>query len=139
MRVALAAHDDVLRKTIEAHGGFLFKHTGDALCATFASPRSAVDAAVAAQRTLELPVRIGIATGEAELRDGDYFGAVLNRVARTELSDETGGIEDPRRVSRREILQPGRRRLGGHAAHIPIVFPQRHFAVVDAVHRNEPQ
>jgi class 3 adenylate cyclase len=39
------------------------------------SPRSAVDAAVAAQRALELPVRMGIATGEAELRDGDYFGA----------------------------------------------------------------
>ena len=33
-------------------------------------PRSAVDAAVAAQRELELPVRMGIATGEAELRDG---------------------------------------------------------------------
>jgi class 3 adenylate cyclase len=31
-------------------------------------------AAVAAQRELELPVRMGLATGEAELRDGDYFG-----------------------------------------------------------------
>ena len=64
---------------IEAHGGLLFKHTGDGVCAAFASPRSAVDAAVAAQRALELPVRMGLATGEAELRDGDYFGAVLNR------------------------------------------------------------
>ena len=45
-------------------------------------PRSAVDAAVAAQRVLELPVRMGLATGEAELREGDYFGAVLNRAAR---------------------------------------------------------
>jgi hypothetical protein len=27
MRVALAAHDEVLRHTIEAHGGWLFKHT----------------------------------------------------------------------------------------------------------------
>jgi hypothetical protein len=41
-----------------------------------------VDAAVAAQRKLELPVRMGLATGEAELREGDYFGAVLNRAAR---------------------------------------------------------
>ena len=69
---ALVAHDDVLRTVIEAHGGFLFKHTGDGVCAAFASPRSAVDAAVAAQRGLELPVRMGLATGEAELRDGDY-------------------------------------------------------------------
>ena len=68
------AHDEVLRSAIEAHGGFMFKHTGDGVCAAFASPKSAVDAAVAAQRALELPVRMGIATGEAELRDGDYFG-----------------------------------------------------------------
>ena len=59
MRVALAAHDEVLRAAIEAHGGWLFKHTGDGVCAAFASPRSAVDAAVAAQRALELPVRMG--------------------------------------------------------------------------------
>ena len=54
MRVALAAHDEVLRRAIEAHGGWLFKHTGDGVCAAFASPGSAVDAAVAAQRALEV-------------------------------------------------------------------------------------
>src|SRR6476646_2126111 len=74
MRAALATHDEVLRQAIEAHGGFLFKHTGDGVCAAFSSPKSAVDAGVIAQRALELPVRMGIATGEAELRDGDYFG-----------------------------------------------------------------
>jgi predicted ATPase/class 3 adenylate cyclase len=92
MRAALAAHDQVLRKAIEAHGGWLFKHTGDGVCAAFASPRSAVDAAVAAQRELELPVRMGIATGEAELRDGDYFGAVLNRAARVMAAGHGGQI-----------------------------------------------
>ena len=45
MQAALAADDEVLRKAIEAHGGWLFKHTGDGVCAVFASPRSAVDAA----------------------------------------------------------------------------------------------
>jgi class 3 adenylate cyclase len=78
---APSAHDEVLRQVIEAHGGFMFKHTGDGVCGAFGSPRSAVDAAVSAQRALELPVRMGLATGEAELRDGDYFGAVLNRAA----------------------------------------------------------
>jgi predicted ATPase/class 3 adenylate cyclase len=92
MRAALAAHDEVLRKAIEAHGGWAFKHTGDGVCAAFASPRSAVDAAVAAQRALELPVRMGIATGEAELRDGDYFGAVLNRAARVMAAGHGGQI-----------------------------------------------
>ena len=92
MRAALAAHDEVLRKAIEAHGGWLFKHTGDGVCAAFASPRSAVDAAVAAQRELQLPVRMGIATGEAELREADYFGVVLNRAARVTAAGHGGQI-----------------------------------------------
>ena len=35
MRAALATHDEVLRSAIEARGGFLFKHTGDGMCAVF--------------------------------------------------------------------------------------------------------
>jgi predicted ATPase len=92
MRVALAAHDEVMRSVIEAHGGFLFKHTGDGVCAAFSSPTAAIDAAIAAQRALELPVRMGLATGEAELRDGDYFGAVLNRAARVMAAGHGGQI-----------------------------------------------
>ena len=92
MRAALAAHDKVLRSAIEEHGGWLFKHTGDGVCAAFSSPKSAVDAAVAAQQTLELPVRMGLATGEAELRDGDYFGTVLNRAARVMAAGHGGQI-----------------------------------------------
>src|SRR6478736_4468586 len=92
MRLALAAHDEVLRDAIEAHGGFMFKHTGDGVCAAFVSPRSAVDAAVAAQQALELPVRMGLATGEAELRDRDYFGTVLNRAARVMAAGHGGQI-----------------------------------------------
>ena len=115
MRLALAAHDEVLRGVIEAQGGWLFKHTGDGVCAAFSSPRSAVDAAVAAQRALQLPVRMGLATGEAELRDGDYFGAVLNRAARVMaaghggqilLADSTAGL-----LGRVELLDLGQRRL----------------------------
>ena len=86
------AHDEVLRSSIEAHGGLMFKQTGDGVCGAFASPRSAVDAAVAAQRALDLPVRMGIATGEAQLRDGDYFGAVLNRAARVMAVGHGGQI-----------------------------------------------
>jgi predicted ATPase len=115
MRAALAAHDEVLRSAIETHGGWLFKHTGDGVCAAFASPRSAVDAAVAAQRALELPVRMGIATGEAELRGTDYFGAVLNRAARVMaaghggqilLAESTAGL-----LSGVDLLDLGPRRL----------------------------
>lgn len=88
----MAAHDDVLRPAVESHGGWLFKHTGDGVCAAFSSPNAAVDAAVAAQRLLGLPVRMGIATGEAELRGEDYFGPALNGAARVMGAGHGGQI-----------------------------------------------
>ena len=115
MRAALLAHDEVLRSAIEEHGGFLFSHTGDGVVAAFGSPKAAVDAAVAAQRGLELPVRMGIATGEAELRNNDYFGTVLNRAARVMaaghggqilVADSTAGL-----LSGVELVDLGSRRL----------------------------
>ncbi len=92
MRLALATHDDVLRDAVGAHGGWLFKHTGDGICAAFGSPKSAMAAAVVAQRALELPVRMGMATGEAELRGDDYFGVVLNRAARLMSAGHGGQV-----------------------------------------------
>src|SRR5258708_16531507 len=92
MREALERHNRVLREAVAAHDGTVFNYTGDGMCAVFASPRSAVDAAVAAQLALELPVRMGIATGEAELRGGDYSGTVLNRAARVMAAGHGGQI-----------------------------------------------
>src|SRR5688572_30679937 len=92
MRSALGAHDEVLRSAIGEHGGWLFKHTGDGVIAAFSSARAAVDAAVQAQRRLGLPVRMGIATGEAQQRDGDYFGPVLNRAARVMSAGHGGQV-----------------------------------------------
>lgn len=115
MRAALTAHDEVLRGAIEAHGGWLFKHTGDGVCAAFASARSALDAAIAAQRDLELPVRMGIATGEADLRETDYFGPVLNRAARVMAAGHGGQIllaeSTANLLSSGDLLDLGPRRL----------------------------
>jgi class 3 adenylate cyclase len=92
MRVELATHDDVLRAAIEAHQGWLFKHTGDGVCAAFSAAGDAVAAAVDAQQRLGLPVRMGIGTGSAELRGDDYFGPALNRTARVMAVGHGGQI-----------------------------------------------
>jgi hypothetical protein len=82
MSSALAEHDTVMRSTVSAHRGEVFKHTGDGVCAVFRSAADAVNAALDAQSRVGLPVRIGIHTGEAEARDGDWYGTTLNLVAR---------------------------------------------------------
>jgi predicted ATPase len=115
MRAALVAHDEVLHSAVEAHGGWVFKHTGDGVCAAFGSARAAIDAAVAAQRLLDLPVRMGVATGEAECRGDDYFGPVLNRTARVMAAGHGGQIlvaaSAAAVVSGADLLDRGEHRL----------------------------
>jgi predicted ATPase/class 3 adenylate cyclase len=91
MAEALRDHDALLRSTVEARGGSVFKTVGDAVCAVFPNAAGAVGAAVDGQRALAsrewptsapLRVRMAIHSGEAAQRDGDYFGQTLNRVAR---------------------------------------------------------
>jgi predicted ATPase len=99
MKSALAAHDALLRDSIQANGGNVFKTVGDAFYAVFPSAYSALVAALTAQRAIHeknwegipgLRVRMALHTGTAEERDGDYFGPALNRVARL-LSAGHGG------------------------------------------------
>jgi len=92
MRIALAKHDGIMRRATAAAGGDVFKTVGDAAYCAFARPEDAVTAAVAVQRSLArakwpttigvLSVRMAIHSGSAQLRDDDYFGPTLNRLAR---------------------------------------------------------
>src|SRR5579859_1298560 len=101
MKSALARHDEILRKAIEAHHGVYVKTTGDGCHAVFAKAEDGIWAACDAQRALcaeswpeiapdAVRVRMGLHTGDAELRAGDYFGPTLNRIARL-LSTGYGG------------------------------------------------
>jgi len=91
MREALALHDALARRSVEAQGGVLVKTTGDGLHAAFGDPLAGVMAAVElllqlddpqATGGLPLRVRCGIHAGVVERRDNDYFGSAVNRAAR---------------------------------------------------------
>jgi LuxR family maltose regulon positive regulatory protein len=91
MGTALARHDTLLRRAIHTHRGMAFKTVGDSVHAVFARALDAFAAALDAQRLLQqqpwdntgpLRVRMALHSGAAELREGDYFGPPLNRVAR---------------------------------------------------------
>ena len=115
MRVALAAHDEVLRAAIEAHGGWLFKHTGDGVCAAFSSPRCSCRGCGRRAAVVGVAGTDGVATGEAELRVGDYFGAVLNRAARVMAAGHGGQVllaeSTASLLSGVDLLDLGQRRL----------------------------
>ena len=91
MRAALERHDKILRSAIESRAGYIFSTGGDGFAAAFAGAAGALDAANTAQNALEseawpeeacLRVRMGLHTGEATEREGNYFGPALNRAAR---------------------------------------------------------
>lgn len=100
MPMALSRHDDLMRAAITSQGGEVFSTGGDGFCAAFVDVVSALAAALTAQQALRdaqwpthtgpLAVRMAVHYGNAQCRDGNYFGPTLNRCARV-LSAGHGG------------------------------------------------
>ncbi len=91
MKTALARHDAILKAAVQREGGYIVKTTGDGLHAAFPSAINGVNCVLASQLALNaeswgetgpLRVRMALHSGAAELRDGDYYGSVVNRSAR---------------------------------------------------------
>jgi predicted ATPase/class 3 adenylate cyclase/DNA-binding CsgD family transcriptional regulator len=131
MRVALARHDALFEATVSEHDGIHIRPRGegDSRFAVFSSAPSAVAAALAIQRSFvaeawptahSIKVRIGVHTGEAELRDGDYYGSTVNRCARirslghggqTLLSEATAMLIRENLPERAQVRELGVHRL----------------------------
>ena len=145
MRAALARHDSLLRSAVEDHGGILVKTTGDGLLAVFHTGVDAVVAALAIQHAIgaeswdqaigRLRVRIGLLTGAAEARDGDYYGPAVNRAARLTSAAHGGQVllsKTTQELVRDELpdgvetLDLGQYRLKG------VVRPQRLYQLTAA-------
>ncbi|BBX73087.1 LuxR family transcriptional regulator [Mycobacterium shinjukuense] len=87
MAAALARLNQTVTETIEAHHGVrpLEQGEGDSFVAAFARASDAVACALALQRASPAPIRlrIGVHTGEIQLRDeANYAGPTINRAAR---------------------------------------------------------
>ena len=91
MSASLKIHDQIFTETIAKYHGFVLRTAGDSFAAAFERSSSAVDCAEAILEALqqvdwgtwpELKVRIGLHIGEADERDGNYFGPVVNQTAR---------------------------------------------------------
>jgi predicted ATPase/class 3 adenylate cyclase len=138
MRGALARHDVILREAVAVNGGQLVKGTGDGIHAAFATAAAAVRAAIESQLMLggetwgvsePLRVRIGIHTGVAELRDGDYYGAAVNRAARLMSAAHGGQIVVS--LATEELVRDGEVELVDLGEHVlrDLARPERVFQV----------
>src|SRR5690242_4328427 len=89
----LVRHDRIIEDTVGRHGGSVVRPRGegDSRFAVFSRATDAVTAAAAMQQALyaeswpapiSLRVRLALHTGEADLREGDYYGSAVNRCAR---------------------------------------------------------
>ena len=103
MGVALARHDELVEQVVTSRGGRLIKTRGegDATFSVFERPSAAAAAAIELQDAIvhepwalaePMRIRVALHTGEAELRDGDYFGRAVNRAARLRSLAEGGQI-----------------------------------------------
>ncbi len=122
---ALAQHDEILSTVIAKHGGTVVKSRGegDAAFCVFEATPDAVKAAVrlqeelsAAKWTTASPIRVRVAlhSGEAQARDGDYFGPTVNRCARLRAIAHGGQIVVSEAVQR---ATDGQFRYRDHGQH----------------------
>ena len=129
MALALERHDRIFDEVIEAHDGVHVRPRGegDSRFAVFAEALDAVTAALAIQRAFvaegwptrrPIMVRIGLHTGGAQERDGDYYGPEVNRCARVRSLARGGQIllSEATTSLVREVLPVGARLrdLGRH-------------------------
>ncbi len=98
---ALADHRRLLREAFARVGGREVNTQGDSFLVAFRRARDAVAAAVAGQRSLgahswpedrPLRVRMGIHTGEPAVREDDYVGLDVHRVARISSAAHGGQV-----------------------------------------------
>ena len=113
-----ARHDDLMQQAFASHRGHVFQVVGDAFCVAFPTATNALAAAQDAQRALQaelwgktpIRVRMGLHTGAAEARDGEYFGYLTLEQAQRVMSVAYGGqtlISDATEVLLRGLLPEG--------------------------------
>ena len=166
MEAALARHDALVEGCVAEPAGTHIRPRGegDSRFAVFRTAHDAVAAAIAIQRAFAqewwptprpIAVRIGVHTGEAQVRDGDYYGSAVNRCARLRgighggqilLSEVTTNLVRDRLPPDSTVTDLGEHRLRDlsrtervyqlHAAGLPDDFPS--LVSLDARPNNLP-
>jgi class 3 adenylate cyclase len=91
----LAEHDRAVRRQLDRFQGREVKTTGDGFLATFQSAGAALRAAVAirdAARSMGVQLRIGVHTGEVEVRRDDVRGVAVHATARVMSAAEPSEV-----------------------------------------------
>jgi pimeloyl-ACP methyl ester carboxylesterase/class 3 adenylate cyclase len=98
----LTRHDSMVHRQIERFRGRLVKRTGDGVLLTFDGPARAISCAisiVAGARQLGIMLRVGVHSGEIEVRDGDIGGIAVHIASRVADAAEPGEVFVSRTVT----------------------------------------
>src|SRR5919108_1048637 len=110
----LEEHRRVLREAFGRHGGVEVDTQGDAFFVAFSTASGALAAAEEAQKALELPVRMGIHSGEPQLADEGYVGIDVHRAARICAAAHGGQVVLSKRTADLADGAPALEDLGLH-------------------------
>ena len=94
-RDLLSAHDDAVRHQLAVYRGKEIKSTGDGFHATFDGPARAIQcgsALLAAVRPLGLSIRVGLHTGECEIKGDSIEGLAVHLAARVSGFADAGQV-----------------------------------------------
>lgn len=146
MSSALARHEDIVGTKVESHGGILMSDQGegDSTLSVFSSASDAVTCALDVQRALSaedwptpspIRLRMGLHSGEAEVRNARFLGPAVNKCARLRaiaaggqivMSSVTASIVASRLPQDAELIDLGERQLRS------IPRPERVFQLLHA-------
>jgi class 3 adenylate cyclase len=101
-REILDQHDAVVSRQIDRHRGRRVKATGDGVLATFDGPARAIACGCELRDSLQslgVDLRVGLHTGEIELRDGDIGGIAVHIGARVAQLANAGEVLVSRTVT----------------------------------------
>jgi class 3 adenylate cyclase len=96
------AHDELIRRVIEAHAGRVVKHTGDGFMVSFSSASASIRTGVSIQEAFRvhnermadwpIQIRIGMNAGEPVDEGEDLFGGTVQLASRVCAAAGTGTV-----------------------------------------------
>jgi class 3 adenylate cyclase len=122
----LEAHHSAVRTELSLHRGQEVRTAGDGFLAAFDGPARAINCGVTIIKALGaigITCRVGLHTGECEVREGELHGIALNIAARVAALAPPGGVLVSQTV--KDLVAGSGLRFAGAGSHVLKGLPEK--------------